>query len=478
MKGIIRSAVAAAVVASVAAQPHNHGHHHHHAKKHHQAPVAKRDTVVVTEVVEGPTVVEYVLDGQKIDSSKAEKMIEDGVYVVMGSTQPSFSSPPPVYSTSIASPDHGGQFFEVSTSAAPTTTSTPPPATSSAAPAPVATGIDVDFPSGKVKCDKVPTDYGAVEVPWVGTNGWTTLAKFGGWVKGVAIDNIVSPTTGTCMPGMMCSYACPPGYQKTQWPAEQGATGQSVGGLWCNDDGFLELTRPAYPKICEQGAGGVFIKNQMSNTAAVCRTDYPGNEAMLIPLATSPGGVYPLTNPDSTTYYQWQGKPTTAQYYVNNAGVAVEQACVWDSSLFPSSAGNWAPTNIGVGKSDSGITYISIFPNAPTSTAVLDFDIEITGDISGTCWLKSGQYSGTNGCTVCAIPDSLSAPPFPYPCADTAKIGRHAARRHGVHRLQEPLLSGWLRCVLFFGQHRCRPTRTTLCKVGYEGGDVGSHFNV
>lgn len=407
MKGLLKTAVAAAVVIGVAAQPHNHGHRHLHAKKHDQSHAEKRDTVIVTEVVEGPTVIEYVLDGQKVDKAKAEKGIEKGEYVVMGSTKPSFSAPPPALSTSIGGAEHGGQFFEVSTSApAPTSSSAPPPAPASSSvsiPAPAqnaATGIDVDFPSGKVKCNKLPTEYGAVAITWVGTDGWTTLAKFGKWVKGVAIDNIQSPISGGCEPGMMCSYACPPGYQKTQWPTEQGATGQSVGGLWCNDDGFLELTRPEYTKICEQGAGGVYVRNELSLSAAVCRTDYPGNEAMTIPVATSPGGTYPLTNPDSSTYYRWQGKATTAQYYVNNAGVSVEDACVWDSPKFPSSAGNWAPTNIGVGKSEAGETYISIFPNLPTSTAVLNFDIEIVGDISGTCWLKKGQYSGNNGCTV------------------------------------------------------------------------------
>jgi hypothetical protein len=405
MKGIIKTAVAAAVVAGVAAQPHNHGHGHRHlhAKKHEHSPAAKRDIVVVTEVVEGPTVIEYVMDGEKIDAAEAEEGISKNLYVVVGSSTPSFSAPPPAVSTSTSGPEYGAQFYEKSSSSAEPTTSSPPAATSSAAPSTptYATGLDADFPSGKVSCDKVPTEYGAIEIPWVGTNGWTTLAKFGGWVKGVAIDNIVSPTSGGCSPGMMCSYACPPGYQKTQWPEEQGATGQSVGGLWCNDDGFLELTRPSHTKICEPGAGGVFIKNELSTNAAVCRTDYPGNEAMVIPLDTYPGNTYTLTNPDSSDYYVWDGKPTTAQYYVNNAGVAVDQACVWNSASYPSSAGNWAPTNIGVGKASDGITYISIFPNSPTSTAVLDFDIEITGDISGSCSLKSGVYSGNNGCTVC-----------------------------------------------------------------------------
>ncbi|KAK4035174.1 hypothetical protein C8A01DRAFT_48611 [Parachaetomium inaequale] len=405
MKGIIKTAVAAAVVAGVAAQPHNHGHRHLHAKKHDHSRVERRDgTVIVTEVVEGPTVIEYVMpDGQKVDAAKAESLLDKGLYVVLGETKPSFSAPPPAVTTSLALPEFGGKFFEKSTSTAPTTTSTPP-ASSSAAPSSAPngpTGLDADFPSGQVSCDHVPTEYGALAVPWTGTNGWTTLAKFGGWIKGVAINNIESPTSGGCEPGMMCSYACPPGYQKTQWPAEQGATGQSVGGLWCNDDNMLELTRPNATKICEPGAGGVYVRNELSSNAAVCRTDYPGNEGMVVPLDTSPGNTYPVTNPDSKTYYWWQGTATTAQYYINNAGVEVEEACTWKSSKFPLSAGNWAPTNLGVGKSVAGETYISLFPNLPTSNAVLDFDVEITGDISGTCYLKKGQYYGSDkGCTV------------------------------------------------------------------------------
>jgi hypothetical protein len=415
MRGIIKTAVAAAVVAGVAAQPHLHGHGHHHRrlhdKKQAESHVERRDgTVIVTKVVEGPTVTEYVMeDGEKVDPEKAKEGLDKGLYVVMGSTKPSFSAPPVSLSTSLALPEHGGQFFEKTTSTPAPTTTSAAPATSSAAPPPPPpkpkqkgpVGLDADFPSGEVTCDKVPTEYGAVEIGWTGTKGWTTLAKFGKWMKGVAINNIHSPTSGGCGPGMMCSYACPPGYQKTQWPAEQGATGQSVGGLWCNEDGMLELTRPNATKLCEPGAGGVYVRNELSTNAAVCRTDYPGNEAMVIPLDTYPGETYPLTNPDSKTYYWWQGAATTAQYYVNNAGVEVEEACTWKSAKFPDSAGNWAPTNIGVGKSLLGETFISIFPNLPTSNAVLDFNIKIIGDISGTCWLKKGQYYGSDkGCTV------------------------------------------------------------------------------
>ncbi|KAK4170300.1 putative septation protein SUN4 precursor [Cladorrhinum sp. PSN259] len=416
MKGIIKSAVAAALVAGVVAQPHNHGHGHlhRHAKKH--AEVEKRDKVVVTEVVP-KYVVKYVMDGKELSPDEAQSGIDEGQFVVVGSSLPSFSAPPPAVVTSIAPPEKGGQFFEKSTTTtAPTTTSTPepepestiststPPAPSAKPkpkPLPQAAGIDADFPSGEIPCSEVPSAYGAVAIPWSKTNGWTTLAKFGKWMKNVKVDNIVSPEEGTCTYEMMCSYACPPGYQKTQWPEnEQGATGQSVGGLWCNADGFLELTRPEHPKLCERGVGGVFVRNELGSNAAVCRTDYPGNEKMIIPVDTQPGETYPLTNPDSKTYYFWQGNPTTAQYYVNNEGVEVEEACTWKSDKFPDSAGNWAPTNIGVGQSITGKTYISIFPNRPTTTAVLNFDIEITGDVSDICTLKSGVYSGNNGCTV------------------------------------------------------------------------------
>lgn len=404
MKGIAGLAIVASLVAGVIAEPHNHGHNHQHLhrrSKQQNEQLEKRDkeVVYVKEVVEGPTVTEYVLGGKPIDQQTAEDGIKKGLYVVKGKSTPSFSAPPPSYSTSLASPD-GGQFFEANKNA-PTSSSSAPAEPSKPAGPPKGQGLDSDFPSGKVPCSAVPEDYGAIPIPWANDKGWTTLMKVGQFAKGMMFDNIEQPKGTGCTPGCMCSYACPPGYQKTQWPEEQGATGQSVGGLYCNSEGFLELTRPSHTKLCEQGAGGVFVRNELSKNAAICRTDYPGNEAMTIPVDTQPGQTYPLTNPVSSTYYKWQGKATTAQYYVNNAGVSVEQACTWDSTQFPDSAGNWAPLNLGVGKSDDGITYLSLFPNLPTSHALLDFTIEIEGTYSGECWYKNGKYAGGgNGCTV------------------------------------------------------------------------------
>ena len=404
MKSIAGVALVAAVAAGVSAHIHDHSHHHHNLHRHvkHEAPIEKRNSVVVTEVVEGPTITEYVLGGKKMDEKKAKDGIKKGLYVVVGTSTPSFSAPPPSRSTSTSAPK-GGQFFEnKSSSSSSATSSSAAPAKPSNDPAPpTGGGLTADFPSGKVPCSKVPTEYGAIEIPWAARDGWSTLMKVGKYIKGVSFDNIAQPKDHGCKPGCMCSYACPPGYQKTQWPEDaQGATGQSVGGLWCNDDGFLELTRPSHPKLCEQGAGGVFVRNELSNNAAICRTDYPGNEEMNIPVNTQPGQTYPLTNPVSASYYRWQGKPTTAQYYANNEGVPVQKACSWGSAAEPD-VGNWAPTNIGVGKSDSGITYLSIFPNLPTSHAVLNYNIELEGDFDGECWLRNGRYAQSDkGCTV------------------------------------------------------------------------------
>ncbi len=193
-----------------------------------------------------------------------------------------------------------------------------------------------------------------------------------------------------------------PGYGKTQWPeTSQGATGQSIGGLYCNADGFLELTRPSHTKLCEQGAPGVSIQNTLGGIVSLCQTDYPSSESMVLGTLLQPGQTSPMMNPIASQSYQWQGKTTTAQYYINKLGLGLAEACVWTSSVDPSGAGNWAPTNFGVGTDDSGTTYLSIFANQPTSSATLDYTVEIKGDITAECALRNGQYTGGgNGCTV------------------------------------------------------------------------------
>ena len=414
MKAFIQVALAATLVVGTTAQPHAHQHRHQHAEK--------RDAVTVTSVV-AATVTEYVLDGEKVDIQLAQDGIKGGNYIVVGSSTPTFTPPPSAPPASSSSPApssssvQAAQFFEIkesssssSTPVAASTSAAAPTSVASAKPSSSATGIDVPFPTGDdaPDCNVFPSAYGAIPVDWLGTKGWTSLQQpSNGYTPGVEIATIVAPTQGGCTEGTFCSYACPAGYEKSQWPEDsQGATGQSVGGLWCDTNGKLQLTRPDHPYICEKGAGGVVIKNSLSSSAAVCRTDYPASESMVIPLETTPGGTFDLTNPDSSTYYMWDGKATTAQYYVNNQGVSVEDACVWTSPTYPAAAGNWAPINIGVGMDTTGTTYLSIFPNKPTSDAVLDFNIKIHGDVSIECKLENGVFSNgdSGGCTVSLLP--------------------------------------------------------------------------
>lgn len=407
MSSVVKMVVVAAVAVGVTAQPHGHAHHRHE-KKHPGSPVEKR--AVVTTWVPGPVVTQYVLDGQDIAPDQAKAGIEAGVYVIVGQSTPSSSvvsssaTPTPTSTSS----KQDGQFFEqksTSTSsavAAPTLAAAA--AAAPAAPASGGTGLTADFPSGTIPCSQFPSDYGALAVDYLGMSGWIGVQKVPNYAPGAAaINYIVTGISGdACGSNSFCSYACPAGYEKSQWPASQGETGQSIGGLYCNANGMLELSRPEVKTLCTPGAGGVFIQNNLPLSVAVCRTDYPGTESETVPLDTAPGGKYPLTNTFSPTYYQWQGKPTTGQWYVNPKGVAVQNACLWNSPTNPTSAGNWAPINIGIGKNSEGITYISIFPNKPTTDAVLDFDIEITGDVSAPCALKGGVFSNgiTTGCTV------------------------------------------------------------------------------
>lgn len=128
-----------------------------------------------------------------------------------------------------------------------------------------------------------------------------------------------------------------------------------------------------------------------------------GTESETIPLLASAGETADLTCPDGDTYFKWEGKTTSAQYYVNPSGYGTDEACQWGSSSLP--IGNWAPINLGVGTTD-GATWLSIIPNSPTTTETLDFDISIEGDdLSGSCSYSGGTFTTatgttTSGCTV------------------------------------------------------------------------------
>lgn len=416
--------------ATIATAQHHHHHRHNHAR--HGSPVEERAAAVV-ETVAGPVVTVYELNGKKITADDVNKGLKDGKYVLIGekitSVKPSSTTTTKAAPTP---PEQGAKLFEKPKSKSTTTTTTtipppPPPTTTTEAPPPPppsttaepeptqapepsgGNGIDSDFSlvSGKISCSEFPSSYGPIAVDWLNHGGWTGLQRVPGFNLGA--DSAVSYIAGgidgdNCSPGSFCSYACPAGYQKSQWPEAQGAKGESVGGLFCNSDGKLELSRPKETRLCIPGVGGVKVVNKLGTNAAVCRTDYPGDESETVPMNTQPGQEYELCAPDQMTYYKWQGSTTSAQYYVNNAGVPLNRACDWGHA--GADEGNWAPINIGASRGSDGNTYLSILPNAPTNPdAKLNFNIIIKGDISGDCAFKDGNYwskgaISPTGCTV------------------------------------------------------------------------------
>lgn len=415
-------ALTAATAAGVAAaQPHAHKHAHLH-------DLNKR-TQTETTWVAGPTAYAFVLDGKTISvdevcngvnsnklkwADNAPPGICSSSVSVSASSSSSSAAPSSsktttsAASSSSAAVQSGAAFFQKSSSAAASSTSSSAAASSSWA-SWGGQGVDSDFPDGTLDCSTFPSSYGAVSLDYLGLGGWSGLqaVTFGA----SAITDIVTGVSGdTCTEGMMCSYACPPGYQKSQWPTTQGATGQSVGGIQCKG-GKLHLTNTGLSsKLCIPGKGGVQAQNNAGGVVAICRTDYPGTESETIPVELQPGSSNALANPDAATYYTWQGGATSAQYYLNPIGVSAADGCQWGSP--GSNKGNYAPINFGVGYKD-GKTWLSIFQNKPTTTTLYEGTVELQGDLSDKCKYSNGQYCGAtgcnaDGCTVSLAPKSHS----------------------------------------------------------------------
>jgi hypothetical protein len=417
---VLKLAIAASFGSAAVAQPHQHHGHHLRHQKRDNSPLEKRD--VVTTYVPA-TVTQYMLNNEVVTPEEAQAGLDKGLFVVVGESTPTFPPPPPPAVTSISSKEDGIFIQKITSSSSssspppPTTTSTIPTTTSTPEPEPTTeapksppkssggTGIDSDFPDGEIDCTHFPSEYGALALDYLGLGGWSGLQYTPSFnlAKDLAISFI---ETGVASPDGQTgfySYACPPGYVKSQWPTAQGNTGQSIGGLYCDTDGKLYLSRgEVTKKLCEKGISGITIKNKMSSGTSVCRTDYPGTENMVIPLDVTAGGTFSLANVASNNYYVWQDKATTLQYYANKKGVNAEDGCRWTCATDPKGCGNWAPINIGVGQSSDGITYLSIFPNAAISTAELDYNMDITGDNSIECYYHVGEgFAGSSsGCTV------------------------------------------------------------------------------
>jgi SUN family beta-glucosidase len=158
-------------------------------------------------------------------------------------------------------------------------TSVPAPASSTPTPAsyaPTGKGIDREFPTNAIDCSTFPSEYGPIPIDWMELGGWSGI-QYVTETNGVITEVVTAIKGDRCKSGGMCSYACPPGWQKTQWPTVPPAQGRSVGGLFCNDQNKLELTNPTLSKsLCMKGTGATRVENKLSLDAMICRTDYPG----------------------------------------------------------------------------------------------------------------------------------------------------------------------------------------------------------
>ncbi|KAK9478198.1 hypothetical protein V1514DRAFT_331899 [Lipomyces japonicus] len=248
------------------------------------------------------------------------------------------------------------------------------------------------FQDGTISCSSFPSGQGVVALDWLNLGGWS----------GIQLSVDANAGQGTsCSEGNLCSYACQAGMSKTQWPSSQPADGESRGGLICQG-GYLYRTNTDTDYLCEWGVESAQVVSELSDGVAICRTDYPGTENMVIPTYVEGGATEPLTVVNEETYYQWEGKLTSAQYYVNNAGVSVADGCLWGSE--GSGVGNFAPINFGAGY-DSGIAYLSLIPNPNNGGSTLNFNVKIVASddavVNGDCSYVDGVYSGgSNGCTV------------------------------------------------------------------------------
>ena len=286
----------------VAAQPHRHHHRHDHKRS--------PDTEVVT-VPE--TVYAFEFNGQSMTQAQVCKGIADGTLewapgtedppACDANTAPSSSSAAHTTTNSLPVPSAtGNELFQASSSSTTASSSSPAPAATTSPAAAVDNvsssgsgqydtaissnpNVNVDFPDGQLDCSTFPQDYGAIPVAWMGLGGWSGIQLV--TISGSAVPSIVTGVNGTQCQNTaegtaMCSYACPPGYQKSQWPTAQGSTGQSVGGLMCGADNKLHITNSDYSKLCIPGSGLVEVQNNLGGNVAICRTDYPGSLMSMI----------------------------------------------------------------------------------------------------------------------------------------------------------------------------------------------------
>ncbi|RKP31065.1 SUN-domain-containing protein [Metschnikowia bicuspidata] len=253
-------------------------------------------------------------------------------------------------------------------------------------------GPEDEFKDGVHDCSILPTGQGVISVDWVsGLEGGYT-----------SIMNLKGETSSTCKDGFYCSYACQAGMSKTQWPSNQPENGISVGGLYC-DGNKLYRSNKNQKYLCQWGQQTANFVSQISKDIAICRTDYPGSENMNVPTLLQAGRTQPVSVVKGETYFTWKGGRTSSQYYANNAGVSVEDGCIWGDAA--TGVGNWAPVVLGAGQT-GGYTYLSLIPN-PNNKNAPNYNVKIVGvdgaSTVGSCSYEGGKYKGGNGSDGCTF---------------------------------------------------------------------------
>jgi hypothetical protein len=292
----------AAVTVPALAQPH------HHVHSHLRRALTKREYVEPAVYLPAPveTVVVYELDGRPISEDEVRQGLQNGTLVwgddgkISSSIATPIATPPPEpvtlnepEPTSALHPIEESPAIITTPSSNPVPEQKPSPAPAST-PAPLASepsepsgpcpDCDKEFPNGKYSCDVFPTGYGAVSLTNEGLGGWSGIQE-PRYRQADGFDDIMTVPTGTCndgiccTPGRYCSYSCPNPYLKMSFPKLQGKTKQSVGGLYCNENGKLEMADGSIGKtLCGKGSDEMTVKvqNKLSQSVSICRTDYPG----------------------------------------------------------------------------------------------------------------------------------------------------------------------------------------------------------
>lgn len=431
MKGLIKYALVAVLATEAAAGSHRH--HHRHIRRANVPAVKEAQANSEVKIIYQ----EVVKDEQgnsrirPMDAAEAQRCLEDKSCSPVGETvSESLAPPPPPPPPSTPSPTTAkveptyavpepSQPPSSSSShtaspppppLAPTSDFPPPPPSQSAPPQPappksashsapvpapsvlpsspgndcgvqgVKEDLEREFPSGELSCSQFPDGYGPIQLPWLKNKGWSGIQNVPDYQPGSKKDIVqirTAPPEEGCTKNSMCSYACPPGWQKSQWPAEQGSKGESIGGLFCDSNGKLQLTRPSSKTLCERGVGGILAENKLDRNVTLCRTDYPGIEIMGLPTVVCPGKVVEVTNPKQAEF-MWRGGKTSAHYYLNPAGVDKENACVWDNPNpeLKDRTGDKAPVVLGAGyDEDIKTTFLSVASNNERSA--IDYKIVI-----------------------------------------------------------------------------------------------------